>query len=121
MRRAFGELAGLLAALFLALMPISVAVDRSNNTDSCLVMVLLLALCALVRALETGRGGWLLASMACIGLAFNVKMAAALVLVPAMAATYLLLGRPQPLLRRIVWLGFGGVVLAAVSLAWAVV
>jgi 4-amino-4-deoxy-L-arabinose transferase-like glycosyltransferase len=120
-RRAFGELAGLLAALFLALTPISVAVDRSNNTDSCLVMVLLLALWALVRALETGRGGWLLASMACIGLAFNVKMAAALVLVPAMVATYLLLGRPQPLLRRIVWLGFGGVVLAAVSLAWAVV
>src|SRR5262245_5037571 len=85
-RRSFGELAGLLAALFLALTPISVAVDRSNNTDSCLIMLLLLALWALVRALETGRAAWLLLCMASIGLAFNVKMAAALVLVPALAA-----------------------------------
>ena len=45
MRRRFGEAAGLLAALFLALTPISVAVDRSNNTESCLVLVLLLAAC----------------------------------------------------------------------------
>src|SRR5262245_42725733 len=40
--RRFGEPAGLLAALFLAITPISVAVDRSTNTESCLVLVLLL-------------------------------------------------------------------------------
>ena len=33
-RRRFGTDAGLLAALFLALNPISVAVDRSNRTES---------------------------------------------------------------------------------------
>src|SRR5439155_15273500 len=32
MRRRFGPLAGLLAALFLAITPVSVAIDRSNNT-----------------------------------------------------------------------------------------
>jgi 4-amino-4-deoxy-L-arabinose transferase-like glycosyltransferase len=48
-RRRFGEAAGLLAALFLALTPVSVAVDRSNNTESCLVLVLLLAAWALIR------------------------------------------------------------------------
>ncbi|MFX5991215.1 glycosyltransferase family 39 protein, partial [Acinetobacter baumannii] len=39
--RRCGRLAGLAAALFLAMTPISVAVDRSSNTDSCLVLVLL--------------------------------------------------------------------------------
>jgi 4-amino-4-deoxy-L-arabinose transferase-like glycosyltransferase len=37
-RRRFGTSAGLLAALFLALNPISVAVDRSNSTESWLVL-----------------------------------------------------------------------------------
>ena len=51
-RRRFGVAAGLLAALVLALSPVSVAVDRSNNTESCLVLVLLLAAWALIRAIE---------------------------------------------------------------------
>ena len=51
--RRFGEAAGLLAALFLALTPISVVIDRSSNTDSCLVLVLLLAAWALSVAAET--------------------------------------------------------------------
>jgi 4-amino-4-deoxy-L-arabinose transferase-like glycosyltransferase len=42
-RRRFGEFAGLVAALALALTPVAVAVDRSNNTESCLVLALLLA------------------------------------------------------------------------------
>ena len=42
-QRRFGTSAGLLAALFLAITPVSVAIDRSSNTDSCLVLVLLLA------------------------------------------------------------------------------
>src|SRR6266851_7353588 len=63
-RRRFGEAAGLLAALLLALTPISVAVDRSNNTESCLVLVLLLAAWALIRAIESGRMGLLLLSAA---------------------------------------------------------
>jgi 4-amino-4-deoxy-L-arabinose transferase-like glycosyltransferase len=54
-RRRFGVAAGLLSALFLALNPVSAAVDRSNNTESCLVLVLLLAAWALIRAVETGR------------------------------------------------------------------
>src|SRR5262245_9572391 len=84
-RRAFGEAAGLLAALFLALTPISVAVDRSNNVDSCLVMVLLLAAWALMKAVEPGRARYLVLSMALVGVGFNVKMGAALILVPALA------------------------------------
>ena len=120
-RRAFGQLAGLLAALFLALTPISVAVDRSNNTESCLVMVLLLSLWLLARAIETGRTRDLLLSMACVGGAFNVKMGAALVLVPAMAGTYLLAPSQRRLRERIGRLAASGGVLVVVALSWAVI
>src|SRR3990172_3885495 len=42
-RRSFGPAAGILAALILALTPISVAADRNNTMDSLLVFTLLLA------------------------------------------------------------------------------
>ena len=54
-RRRFGVASGLLAALFLALTPVSVAVDRSNNTESCLVLVLLLAAWAIGSARTAAR------------------------------------------------------------------
>ena len=53
MARRFGAGAGLLAALFLAITPISVAVDRATIPDACLGLVLFLASWALLRA---GRG-----------------------------------------------------------------
>src|SRR6266487_7077565 len=53
-RRRLGAWAGLFAGLFLAVMPVSVATDRSNNTESCLVLVLLLAAWALLVAAEGG-------------------------------------------------------------------
>jgi 4-amino-4-deoxy-L-arabinose transferase-like glycosyltransferase len=52
-QRRSGRSAGFLAALFLAITPISAAVDRSNNTDSCLVLVLLAAALALSIAAES--------------------------------------------------------------------
>ena len=119
-RRSFGAIAGLLAALFLALTPVSVAVDRSNNTDSCLVMVLLLAMWAFIAALESKRLAPLLLAMAGIGVAFNVKMGAALVIVPAMAVLYLLLAPSTPP-RRVAMLAAGGAVLGVVSLSWAAI
>jgi len=41
--RRFGSRGGLFAALFPAITPVSVTMDRGNNTDTCLVLVLLLA------------------------------------------------------------------------------
>ena len=73
-RRRFGTSAGLLAGLFLALNPISVAVDRSNSTESWLVLALLLAAGMLSRTVETGRVRFLLLAAALVGVAFNVKM-----------------------------------------------
>src|SRR5215813_15033132 len=81
-RRRFGTAAGLLAALFLAVMPVAVAVDRSNNTESCLVLVLLLAAWAAIRAFETARLRYLLLCAAAIGIGFNTKMLVAFGIVP---------------------------------------
>jgi 4-amino-4-deoxy-L-arabinose transferase-like glycosyltransferase len=118
-RREFGDAAGLLAALFLALTPISVAVDRSNNTDSLLVLVLLLAVWALPRPGDTVRTApWRLAlAMALVGVGFNVKMLAAFGVLPAFAAVYAFTARVSwP--RRLVHLAAGGAVLAIVSGSW---
>ena len=62
----------MIAAFLLAITLISVAIDRSNNTDSWLVLFLLLAASAALR----GRGLSLVAAMALLGVAFNVKMLA---------------------------------------------
>ncbi len=120
MQRRFGAPAGLLAALFLALTPVSVAVDRSSNTESCLILTLLLAAWALLRAAEDDSRRFLLLSMALVGAAFNVKMLAAFVVLPAFALVYLL-GTPFVWRRRLVDAATAALVLVAVSASWIVV
>jgi 4-amino-4-deoxy-L-arabinose transferase-like glycosyltransferase len=118
-RQRFGAPAGLLAALFLAVLPVGVAADRSSNTDSCLVMVLLLAAWAVTAATARASGRLLALGMALVGLGFNVKMLAAFLVLPSFALTYLV-GAPVPLLRRTAHLAAGGLALVVVSLAWIV-
>lgn len=118
-RRHWGPWAGALAGLFLAVTPIAVAVDRSGNTDTGLVLVLLLAGWALLVAAERGRRAGVLLAMALIGLGFNVKMLAAFVVLPTFALVYWL-GAARPWRRRLVDLALGGVVLAAVALPWTI-
>jgi 4-amino-4-deoxy-L-arabinose transferase-like glycosyltransferase len=119
-RRYFDTSAGLFAALFLAITPVSVAIDRSSNTDSCLVLVILLAAWALIRAAETGRRRFLLLSLAIIGVGFNVKMLAAFVVLPSFVLVYFL-AAPITWRRRLQDLAIAAVVLIAVSLSWLVI
>jgi MYXO-CTERM domain-containing protein len=114
--RPAGAPAALVAALLLAVMPVAVAIDRSNNTDSWLVFFLLLAATAALR----GRGLSLVAAMALLGMAFNTKMLAALVCGPALLAAWLLSGALD-WGRRLVWMTAAGVALVVVSLSWAVI
>ena len=114
-RRAYGSAAGLLAALALAVAPIAVAVDRSNNVDSWLVFFLLLAAVVALR----GRGLSLAIAMALLGIAFNVKMGAALACGPALLAGWFL-ASDLDWRRRLGWMAIAGVMLAGVSLSWAI-
>lgn len=117
--RRFGAIAGLLAALALAPMPVSVAIDRSGNTDSALVLLLLLGAWALLKAAETGRLHWLLLCAVCGGLAFNTKMLAAFVLLPAFIAVWWFGARIAGR-QRLLHLALAAAVLVSVSLSWAV-
>ncbi|HEU5228193.1 MAG TPA: glycosyltransferase family 39 protein [Ktedonobacteraceae bacterium] len=118
-RRIFGPGAGLLAALFLAITPISVVANRNNIVDSTLVLVVLLGAWAVSKAAETGRLRWLLLCAALIGLGFNVKMLQAYLVVPAFGLMYLL-GAPRSWWTRIWHLALALVVLLVISLSWAV-
>lgn len=117
-RRAFGERAALLAALMLAVTPASVAVDRSNNTESSLIVVLLLAVWFAMRAAESGRLRDLCGAMLMLGIGFNVKMAAALILAPAVALSFFFFNRQIPLARHLKFQAIAGVLMIAVSLSW---
>ena len=116
-RRGFGPRAGLLAAFFLAITPISIADDRSSNADSCLVLVLLLAAWALLGAARTGSLVSLLTSAIVLGIGFNVKMLAAFIVLPVFIVIYVVYA-PLKLSRRLVDITIAGTVLAAVSLSW---
>src|SRR5579883_2207230 len=89
-RRVFGPVAGLLAALALALTPISVATNRNNTIDSLLVLTVLLAAWAVLKATESGRLRWLVLGMALVGLGFNIKTLEAFLVLPALVLVYLL-------------------------------
>jgi 4-amino-4-deoxy-L-arabinose transferase-like glycosyltransferase len=116
-QRHFGIAAGLVAALVLAVSPVSVAVDRSSNTESLLVLMLLLAVWALVCATERGSLRLLVVAMGLVGVAFNVKMAVAFVIAPTLALIYLV-GAPVALKSRLAHLVVAGLALAAVSISW---
>ncbi len=88
-RRYFGRVAGTVAGLVLVLTPTMVAVSRHNNPDALLALCCTAALWFLVRGLQDGRTRWLVLSGVCVGLGFETKMAAALMVVPAIAAAWL--------------------------------
>lgn len=118
-RRAFGQIAGLLAALALAVTPIFVIMNRHNNPESLLVLALVAAAWAMSRATAKGRLGWLLLAVALAGVGFNIKMLEAFVVLPAFYLLYFLLA-PLGWWKRIWHLALATVVLAVVSLSWAV-
>ncbi|WP_405907667.1 MULTISPECIES: glycosyltransferase family 39 protein [unclassified Streptomyces] len=119
-RRWAGEGAALVAALVLTLTPITVAINRDNNPDTLLVLLLVSAAYALTRALQAeGRAAtwWLCASGFLIGCGFLTKMLAAWMVIPAFAIAWLVGGSGAwiPRVRRL--LG-AGAILAASSLWW---
>jgi 4-amino-4-deoxy-L-arabinose transferase-like glycosyltransferase len=119
-RRVFGPLAGLIAALVLALSPISIVTNRNNMVDSLLVLTVLLGAWAVSKAAETGRLRWLLLCAVLVGLGFNIKMLQAYLVVPAFGLLYLL-GAPVRWRTKSVHLALAVAVLLVVSLSWVTI
>ena len=119
LRRHFGVTTGLLAALALALSPISIVTNRNITIDSTLALILLVGTWAVLHAAETGRLRWLLLTAVIVGVGFNIKMLEAYLVVPAFGLLYLL-AAPRSIWKRIGHLALAGVLLLVVSLSWVV-
>ncbi|QKV73843.1 glycosyltransferase family 39 protein [Amycolatopsis sp. Hca4] len=121
-RRWASENVALLAALILTLTPITVAINRDNNPDTLLVLLLIAAAYAFTRSVKAdtsrARTKWLLWCAFFIGCGFVTKMMQAWIVVPGFALAYLV-GTSVPVKRRIFDLLGAAVVLFASSFWWA--
>jgi 4-amino-4-deoxy-L-arabinose transferase-like glycosyltransferase len=115
--RRWGVWAGVASALALAVFPSFVAITRDNDPDAFLILFMILACGAALRAVETGRMRWLFGCAVLVGLAFNTKTLAAYLVLPGIVLAYLTCA-PGTALRRFGQLVGAGVVLAVVSFAW---
>jgi 4-amino-4-deoxy-L-arabinose transferase-like glycosyltransferase len=127
--------AALIAALALALTPMVVAIDRDDNPDTMLTLLLALGAWALLESLRAGRdrqdgqGGhdgrgppllWLVLSAVAFGLAFNTKMLEGFIALPALPIVYLIASDAR-LRTRLGRLSIAGGVLAVITLSWMTV
>jgi 4-amino-4-deoxy-L-arabinose transferase-like glycosyltransferase len=119
-RRSFGTIAGLLAALVLAITPVVIATDRNNTIDSTLILTLLLAAWAFIKATESGKWRYLLLGVSLVGLGFNIKMLEAYLPLPAFYLLYLL-GAKANIWRKVGRLALASLLLLVISLSWAVI
>ncbi len=115
--RVFGAGAGLVAALVLALTPISVAANRNNTMDSQLVFTSLLAAWAVSLAIERGKLGRLLLCAIWVGIGVNIKMLQAYMVLPAFWLAYLAAARTA-WWKRMAHLALATITLVVVSFAW---
>jgi 4-amino-4-deoxy-L-arabinose transferase-like glycosyltransferase len=119
-RRVSDPAAGILAAAVFVLSPANVALNRGNVPDTLMILLLLLAADATVRAIVSGRLRSLLWAGVLVGFAFQAKMIEAWLILPALALAYLLAASGS-WRRRGVRLGLTGLIVAAVSLSWMLV
>jgi 4-amino-4-deoxy-L-arabinose transferase-like glycosyltransferase len=115
-----GPVLGLAAGALLALTPVAVLMFRFDNPDALLVLLMVAAAYAVVRAVEADSGGtgWLVLAGALVGVGFLAKMLEVALIVPPLAAVYLLAARPA-LPARLARLAAGGVAMV-VSAGWYV-
>lgn len=117
-KKHFSVVAGLVAALALAVTPIVYAADRNNTQDGLLTFFLLLAAWAFIKAVESGRARWLFLGAVIVGLGFNIKMLQAYLPVPAFFALYFF-GAKVGWWKKIGLTFAALAVMVAVSLSWA--
>ena len=107
-RRTSGAVAGLVAGAVLALTPAAALMFRFDNPDALLVLLVVLAAYAVVRAVERAGTRWLVLAGLLIGFAFLTKMMQGFLVLPALAAAYAL-AAPTGAWRRVRQLLVAGV------------
>src|SRR5438132_4365819 len=119
-RRSFGPIAGLIAAVVMALTPVAVLMFRFNNPDPLLTFLLVFAAWAVVRGLEDGRFRWAILASALVGLAFLTKYLQAYLVLPAFALVWVVAVHGS-LRRRVAGLAIAGLTTPVVSGRWVLV
>jgi 4-amino-4-deoxy-L-arabinose transferase-like glycosyltransferase len=119
-RRVASPAAALLAGAVLALTPVATLMFRYDNPDALLVLLLVGAAYATLRAVEVASTRWLALAGALIGLGFLTKMLQAVVVVPVLAGVYLL-AAPTGLGRRLRQLVVAGLALVASAGWWVAI
>lgn len=116
--RVSGPWAGLLAGAALALTPVAALMFRFNNPDAVMVLAMTAAAYCTVRAIDRHGARWLVLAGLALGCAFLAKMLEGVMVVPALAAAYLLVA-PVPLRTRLVHL-LGGAASFVAAAGWFV-
>jgi 4-amino-4-deoxy-L-arabinose transferase-like glycosyltransferase len=117
-KRVFGHVAAALAALVLALTPITVAINRDNNPDTILVLLMVGGAALALRATRDDKLLPLIGSAVCFGLAFNTKMLQGYIALPAVFAVYVYASK-LGWKKKAVNLVLAAVALAVSSFWWA--
>ncbi|MBD1542201.1 glycosyltransferase family 39 protein [Arthrobacter sp. IA7] len=110
------HLSGLLAGAVMALTPVATLMFRFNNPDALLVLLMTAAAYAVLRAIQDARFRWLLLAGVFLGFGFLTKQLQVLLVVPGLAAAYLV-AAPVSLGKRLLQLTGAGAALA-VSAGW---
>ncbi|MFE7224834.1 ArnT family glycosyltransferase [Nocardioides sp. NPDC057577] len=85
--------AAIAAGAFTALTPAAALMFRFNNPDALLLLLLVGAGFSTLKAIETGKGRWMVLAGALLGFGFLTKMLQAFLIIPAIAVVYLIAGK----------------------------
>ncbi len=119
-REWLGYAAATIAALAFALTPIVVVLNRDDLPDTLLILLLVLAAEAALKAMRTGQLRTLLLCGVWVGLAFQAKMVQAWLLLPAFLLPYLI-AAPLTAAKRWAHVGLTTLSAIAISLSWTLV
>jgi 4-amino-4-deoxy-L-arabinose transferase-like glycosyltransferase len=110
--------AGLLAGTVLAVTPVVALMFRFNNPDAVMVLLMTAGAYCTIRSLRNAGARWLMLAGVALGFAFLAKMLEGLMVLPALALTYLIVA-PTSLPKRLVHL-LGAAAALIVSSGWYV-
>jgi 4-amino-4-deoxy-L-arabinose transferase-like glycosyltransferase len=120
LRTLVGRRAALAGGLALAVLPSAVVVARSDTMDAVMAALATAGAALVARSARSGRLRPLVGAGVLLGLAFNVKLAEALVALAAAVVLWLAAG-PRGARLRASGLALGGGAFAVTALAWLVV
>ncbi|MEW1805637.1 glycosyltransferase family 39 protein [Pseudarthrobacter sp. NPDC080039] len=118
--RRFGPFTGLLAAVFMAITPVSTVMFRYNNPDALLILIMVATCFYALRAIDKQRPLDLIVAGALVGAGFLTKQLQIGLVIPGLVLAYLVFGRAS-WFKRMAHVGLAGMAAAAVAGAWLLI